>query len=127
MDFTNDINISSALREYLEAIYEISKTKPNVRTTDIALRLGISKPSVNRAVSTLKAKGYVTHEPYGAIVLTEKGSALGEYSGNKNRMIKKFFINVLHLSDDEAEKEAYSIGHRLSYGTVEKMKTYMEA
>lgn len=127
MDNVTDINISSALSEYLEVIYEISKTNPTVRTTDIALRLGISKPSVNRAVGTLKAKGYVTHEPYGAVILTEKGRALGEYSGNKTRMIKKFLMSVLKLSDDEAAKEASSIGHSLSRGTVEKMKIYMEA
>lgn len=123
----NNVRISGALREYLEAIYEISQEKSNVRTTDIALRLGISKPSVNRAVTTLKAKGLVTHEPYGAVVLTDKGRALGEYSGNKNKMIKRFLVTVLNLSDDEAEKEACSIGKTMSYGTVEKMKSYMEA
>ena len=50
----NDICISSALEDYLESIYEISKQKTSVRITDIALALKISKPSVNRAVNTLK-------------------------------------------------------------------------
>lgn len=127
MNTAENINISSALYVYLEAIYEISKKKPCVRTTDIALRLGISKPSVNRAVATLKAKGCVTHEPYGAVMLTDKGRELGEYSGNKNKMIKRFLVTVLHLSDDEAEKEACSIGKTVSYGTVERMVSYMEA
>lgn len=123
----NNTRISGTLKEYLEAIYEISMENPSVRTTDIALKLGISKPSVNKAVMTLKAKGFVTHEPYGAVVLTDEGKALGEYSGNKNRMIKRFLVTVLNLSDDEAEKEAYSIGRTMSYGTVEKMKIYMGA
>lgn len=127
MNTVENISISSALREYLEAIYDLSREKPGVRTTDIALRLGISKPSVNRAVAALKAKGYVTHVPYGAVVLTDSGRELGEYSGNKNKMIKRFLITVLKLSDAEAEKEAYSIGKTMSYGTVEKIKTYMEA
>ncbi len=33
----NDICISSALEDYLESIYEISKQKTSVRITDIAL------------------------------------------------------------------------------------------
>ena len=43
----NDICISSALEDYLESIYEISKQKTSVRITDIALALKISKPSDN--------------------------------------------------------------------------------
>lgn len=35
----NDICISSALEDYLESIYEISKQKTSVRITDIALAL----------------------------------------------------------------------------------------
>ena len=122
----NNANISVALKEYLDAIYNISKEKSSVRTTDIARRLGISKPSVNRAVTTLKAKGLVLHEPYGAVILTDKGRELSEYTGNKNKTIKRFLVTVLNLSDDEAEKEACSIGRTMSYGTVEKMISYME-
>ena len=80
----NDICISSALEDYLESIYEISKQKTSVRITDIALALKISKPSVNRAVNTLKKQGLVSHEPYGDIILTEKGFELGEAVYHRN-------------------------------------------
>ena len=119
--------ISGALFEYLEAIYEISQSNKPARTTDIAARLGISKPSVNKAVMSLKNKGYVTHKPYGDIALTDRGMTLCEYSGSKNKMIKRFLITVLKLNDDEAEREASSIGKAMSFGTVEKMVSYMEA
>ncbi|MCH5209778.1 MAG: metal-dependent transcriptional regulator [Oscillospiraceae bacterium] len=122
----NNISISSALEDYLEAIYEVSRLKSNVRITDIALRLGISKPSVNRAVNTLKSHGLVTHEPYGDIVLTERGREIGRSVNNRHRMIKKFLINVLHLNEAEAEKEACCIEHNISQNTVEKMRSYME-
>ena len=96
----NDICISSALEDYLESIYEISKQKTSVRITDIALALKISKPSVNRAVNTLKKQGLVSHEPYGDIILT--------------------------IPEDDAEKEACQIEHNISQNTVEKMKSFME-
>lgn len=125
MENIKETGISSTLKEYLDVIYDISRTGLRVRTTDIARKLGISKPSVNRAVGTLKAKGYVTHEPYGAVLLTDKGRAFGENSGSRNRIVKKFLINVLSLTDDEAEREAVSIAHSISFVTAEKMRSYM--
>ena len=116
----NDICISSALEDYLESIYEISKQKTSVRITDIALALKISKPSVNRAVNTLKKQGLVSHEPYGDIILTEKGFELGEAVYHRHTMIKKFLVNVLHIPEDDAEKEACQIEHNISQNTVEK-------
>ena len=127
MEGIREIGISSTLREYLEVIYDISKTGSGARTTDIAKRLGISKPSVNRAVGTLKAKGYVTHEPYGAVLLTDKGRELGEYSGSRNKMVKRCLINVLKMNDADAEKEAVCIARSISFVTAEKMRSYMEA
>ncbi|MCI8404551.1 MAG: metal-dependent transcriptional regulator [Clostridia bacterium] len=126
MTVHNDVYISKALADYLEAIYTISKTKSNVRTTDIALKLGISKPSVNRAVNSLKKYGLVTHEPYGVIILTEKGLSIGDSVSRRHRMIKEFLINVLRLTDKEADKEACQIEHNISQSTVEKMRLYME-
>lgn len=126
MIVSDNIYISSALEDYLEAIYEISQVKSNVRITDIALKLGISKPSVNRAVNSLKKQGLVIHEPYGDIALTPLGCEFGESVTNRHSMIKKFLINVLHIPETEAEKEACRIEHNVSQNTVEKMKSYME-
>lgn len=125
-EFNNNC-ISEALKDYLEAIYVFSLKKSSVRITDIALYLGISKPSVNRAVNTLKKQGFVSHEPYGDVILTEKGRALGDSLYRRHKMIKKFLINVLELTHDDAEKEACQIEHNISESTVNKMVSFMEA
>ena len=39
--------------DYLEAVLALSEQHEKVRTTDVALRLGVSKPSVNRAMKVL--------------------------------------------------------------------------
>ncbi len=125
-DFDNN-RISEALEDYLEAIYSFSKKNSSVRITDIALCMGISKPSVNRAVNTLKKRGLVTHEPYGDVILTEKGLALGSSLYNRRNMIKKFLVSVLSLTHDDAEKEACQIEHNISDSTLDKMASFMEA
>lgn len=121
----NNISISSALEDYLEAIYTISKTKQNVRITDIALHLGISKPSVNRAVNTLKKQGLVIHEPYSDIALTERGREMGETVSRRHILIKRFLIKALCLSEEDAEKEAARIEHGISRNTVDKIEKFM--
>lgn len=126
MTVDNKIYISNALEDYLEAIFEISKSKSNVRITDIALHLGISKPSVNRAVNMLKSQRLVYHEPYGDIVLTELGQQIGKSVKYKHNMIKKFLINVLRINENDAEKEACLIEHNISQNTVEKMRSFMQ-
>lgn len=119
--------ISSALEDYLEAIYFLSIKKPTVRITDVALHLGISKPSVNRAVNSLKRLNLVTHEPYGDILLTDAGKNLGYDMYGKHKQIKNFLEKVLKLDSDEAEKETCLIEHNISKSTVEKMISYMES
>lgn len=118
--------ITEALEEYLEAIYTLSSQKKSVRITDIALKLGISKPSVNRAVNSLKNAGLVFHEPYGNIVLTEKGVIYGERVYGRHKQIKRFLISVLNINPDDADKEACLIEHDLSQNTVDKMVSFME-
>lgn len=119
--------ISSALEYYLEAIYSLSAQKSAVRITDIALYLGISKPSVNRAVNSLKAQGLVSHEPYGDIMLTDSGMELGEHIFKRHKQIRRFLMNVLKMSEEDADAEAYNIEHSISQNAVDKMVSYMEA
>ena len=46
--------LSASLEDYLKEIYLLNLEGQEVRVTDIARSLGISKPSVNRAMNTLK-------------------------------------------------------------------------
>lgn len=117
--------ISESLEDYLETIYALSLVHDEIRITDIAHQLGISKPSVNRAVNSLKNAGLVDHEPYGDIILTEYGLEKGRECYQKHLSITKFFIEVLDMEQDAAETEACKIEHSLSPNTVDKMENYM--
>ena len=47
-------DISASLEDYLEMIFILHRKGGEVRVTDIASSLKVSKPSVNRAVGALK-------------------------------------------------------------------------
>ena len=70
--------MTQANEDYLEAVYELAGgTDKPVRSVDLANKLKVSKASVNKAVSVLKANGYVEQEPYGDVFLTKRGAEYG--------------------------------------------------
>lgn len=119
--------ISAALEEYLETIYLLSMSNAAVRVTDISNTLCISKPSANRAVNTLMLGGYVTHEPYGDVFLTEKGRNIAQDIYERHLLIKRFLTEVLGINEKDAQREAASIEHSLSQSTVDKLSEFINS
>ena len=61
--------MSMSHEDYLEAIVMLGgTTEASVRSVDIATKLGVSKASVNKAVTSLKEKGLADQPYYGDIV-----------------------------------------------------------
>ena len=50
--------LSSSQEDYLKEIYLMYMRGQEIRVTDIAVTLGISKPSVNKAINSLKEQVY---------------------------------------------------------------------
>ena len=61
--------------DYLEAVLILSRTCPEVRSVDIAEHLGVSRPSVSRAVSLLRRGGFLESE--GGISASDRCGARG--------------------------------------------------
>ena len=55
---------------YIETIHVLSKKSGVVRSVDVSEHMGVSKPSVSRAIGLLKEGGYVTMARDGALTLT---------------------------------------------------------
>ncbi len=118
--------ISSSLEDYLEAIYILQESYGGTRVTDIADFLGVSKPSVNRAVSTLKESGLLEHETYGAIKLTSDGRNHAAMVLQRHRLIKQFLSKTLGVDDIIAERDACRMEHVISPQTIQKLFEYLE-
>lgn len=118
--------LSASLEDYLEAIYEIDKSKRDVHVKDVALKLGVTMPSVNGALKNLEAKGLVTHEKYDHIELTEPGRIQAEKITSRHKMIFLFLSEILKVDGKTAEEDACKTEHVLSRITVEKMAEYLD-
>jgi Mn-dependent DtxR family transcriptional regulator len=111
--------------DYLEAILAIGQEKGKVRTTDVAVRLGVSKPSVNRAMKVLGADGYVSQQTYGDIELTEKGRIKASQVYFRHRTLTSFLHDILGVDQVVAEQDACLIEHDISSETMEKLASFM--
>jgi len=118
--------LSSSMEDYLREIYVLTQKNDEVRVTDIAQLLGISKPSVNRAMNTLKEQGYIEHEHYGTIKLTKAGAEAGKSVYDTYKIVYKFLTDVLEVRPTDAEEEAHLLEHDISKGTRKKLKKFMK-
>lgn len=110
--------LTHSIEDYLETLYLLSEEKKNIRITDIAEKMHVRKSSIVAAVKKLSEAGYVNHERYGSIDLTESGKERGKDVYHKHRILKSFFIEILNLPEELAEKDACNIEHYISDQTV---------
>ena len=118
--------LTVSLEDYLEKVYLLSKKYEEVRVTDIADSLSLSKPSVNRAVKTLTEEGYLQHAHYGSIELTELGYETARELYRRHRALRQFLILCLGVDKEVAEQEAFGLKHYISDDTCRRLRDFVE-
>ena len=109
---------------YLETIYTLSHRKANVRSIDICEEMGFSKPSVSRAISLLKAGGYVLMNSEGYLTLTESGLEVAKKVYERHELLTGFLVSI-GVPQDIAESDACKIEHHISDETMEMIRRHL--
>ena len=115
--------LGESLEDYLETIVILSQ-EGKVRSIDVAKLMNVSKPSVNKAMNVLKEKGLIEQEAYGDIRLTCDGKKMADEIFNRHTTLRTFLSDVLHVSSENAEKDACKIEHIISEETFEKIAKF---
>ena len=122
-----NLRISRSLEDCLESIYFLMSENKPIRITDLAISLNISKSSVTKTIRILREKGYVNHEHYGVLELTEEGFIVAQVIAKNHEIIKSFLINILDVDDEVANTEACIMEHVLSKDTIYKLENFMKS
>lgn len=118
---------STSHEDYLEAMVMLgATTEVSVRSVDVATKLGVSKASVNKAMSVLKEKGLAEQPYYGDITLTEEGYAYGTSVLERHEMLFTFLTKAIGLSEEDADREACLMEHAISDASFEKWFEFVE-
>lgn len=118
--------LTTSQEDYLKQIYLLGLEQEEVRVTDVAKYLGLSKPSVNRAINTLKEDEFIVHEHYGTLKLTPKGQKAANNIYESYKVIHKFLIEVLEVDTETANLEADLMEHHISKSTKKKWKKFLK-
>ncbi len=124
-----EAHLTVANEDYLECMVRIEcedGETEGVRSVDIAQRLGVSKASVNKAVTALKNQGMVEQSHYGKVMLTEKGRGVGMDVWRRHRLLRVFLTRELGVEFERADEEACQMEHALSDDTMNRWLVYLE-
>jgi DtxR family Mn-dependent transcriptional regulator len=124
------MSISAAMQEYLAEAYRLAhyqKDNPYVSTSALAEVMNVSAPAVTRMVQRLKDAGYLEHEPYQGIKLTEAGEREALMSIRRHRLVERFLVDVMRFGWHEVHDAADELGTVVSdviVGRMEQMAGY---
>jgi DtxR family Mn-dependent transcriptional regulator len=120
--FTNHgEKMTQSLEDYLKAIGLLAD-RGEVRITDIAIQLGVSKPSVVVAIKALETQGLLKHKRYRNVVLTEQGKEKTAEIISRYEFLLVFLRDVLGVSSKIAEQDSCKMEHIVSEETLRQMK-----
>lgn len=81
--------MTASNQKYLKAVNDLSQQNESVRVMDIAAALLVSKSSVCNGLKKLAEKGYIEHENYGGVRLTELGRKKARELSDSYRSLKQ--------------------------------------
>ncbi len=109
--------------DYLEAILLLSQQLEFVHRIDVARRMNVSQPAVQKAINILINGGYIRTDGM-HIYFTESGREYAERVYERHCTIREFLC--LHgVNQKTADADACEIEHIISQETYEMMKNYI--
>jgi Mn-dependent DtxR family transcriptional regulator len=111
---------------YLESILVLGEKSKYVRSIDVARLMGVSKPSVSRAVGILKSAGYVCVDADGHLSLTDEGEQIARKMYERHRILTSFLVS-LGVEKNCASEDACKIEHRISDESFKAIKRFVDS
>lgn len=127
MNLENEsMKLTSAMEDYLEAIYHLEQERRIARVRDIAQKLNVRMSSVSAALKILGSRDFIKYDPHQFITLTDKGLTTAREIVRKHEILKRFLTRVLQIEDSVAEDNACRIEHHLDPEVIEKLIRFVK-
>ena len=117
------LQINESAENYLETIFRLSKTLPEVRSIDIVNELGFKKSSVSVAMKHLREKNHIEMSSSGYIKLTPSGLAIAEMVYERHELLT-LWLTKLGVPLEIASNDACKLEHVLSKESFEAIKNH---
>lgn len=118
--------LTSAMEDYLREIYQLARTGAPVTVGDLAHRMQVAAPSASSMVRRLAALGFVHHEPYRPINLTEQGRQHGRLLARRYRLLRYYLVKTLGYSWEDVDAEVNRMEHTVSEQMASRIRTQLD-
>jgi len=120
-------SLSKNEEDYLKALFHLGSTdsKSEVESKALAEYLQISAASVSSMLKKLKEKSLVEYEPYGKIVLSDRGRTAAIAMIRKHRLWETFLHQHMHFSWDEVHEVAEQLEHIRSTKLTQELDRFL--
>lgn len=117
---------STSAEDYVKVIYDIQErgTGP-VTISGMAERLAVSNSSVSGMLRKLNELGFVEHQRYGNVNLTETGTKVALAVLRRHRLLETYLVAELGYSWDEVHDEAEILEHVVSDKFVDRIAAHL--
>lgn len=119
-------HLTCSQKRYLLAIYQLSQLYGKVKTTQLAVAVGVSKSSSTCMTTKLCERGYLKKMYYGNIELTEIGLKSAELIYSQANTVYCFLTKKLLVDSQKAKLDAVSIVVYSSEQTVSLFVKFIE-
>lgn len=119
------MKVNESAENYLETILILSKSRPVVRSVDIAAELGFKKSSVSVAMKNLREKEHITVTREGYIYLTESGRQIAEMIYERHELLSSW-LERLGVDSKTAAEDACRIEHVISQESFAAIKRHIK-
>ena len=119
------MRIHKSAEDYLEMILRLTEEKGYARSVDIAMGLGVSKPSVSVAMKQLREGGYIVMDKDNFISLTETGMEIAQRIYERHKVLTRI-LTMIGVDDRIAQEDACKVEHDISVQTFTALKDQLE-
>ena len=119
------MRIHKSAEDYLEMILRLTEEKGYARSVDIAMGLGVSKPSVSVAMKQLREGGYIVMDKDNYISLTETGMEIAQRIYERHKVLTRM-LTMIGVDEQIAEDDACKVEHDISVQTFTALKDQLE-
>lgn len=89
------MTVSPAMRRYAAEIYRLQEENEQVPLSLLSLHVEASAQAISTMVKRLNKSGYLVHEPYRGVRLTESGEKIAMPSLRRHRLTEVFLVKVM--------------------------------
>jgi len=111
--------------DYLEAVYHLLEDKGYANTVDVSERLEVKPPTVSNMVAKLAARGYLLHQPYRGMRLTESGEKIARSVIRRHEIISEF-LSMIGVEGGVAYEDTEGIEHHVQPTTIYRIERLVE-